>query len=154
MRRYLISNGAQAAVVDAAIAQALRKGVNPLIPLTVCMQESRCAATEKDKHGRIVPVESSAGAIGAFQIMPDMHGASAAELQNNALNVSKGIGLLIYLNEKFDDLDLTFASYNAGAGAVQKAGGIPNYGETKDFVKKVAANVETLRRYVWDNLPK
>lgn len=146
-RSYLLSRGAQAEVVDATIAQALKKGVNPLIPLAVCMQESGCSTVEKDKKtGRMVPVTSDAGAVGPFQIMPDMHGASEAELRHTPTNVSKGIGLLVYLNKKFNDFELTLAGYNAGEGAVQKAGGVPRYGETQDFVKKVSANVETLRR--------
>lgn len=146
-RSFLLSRGAQAEVVDATIAQALKKGVNPLIPLAVCMQESGCSTVAKDrKTGKMVPVTSGAGAVGPFQIMPDMHGASEAELRHTPTNVSKGIGLLVYLNKKFNDFELTLAGYNAGEGAVQKAGGVPRYGETQDFVKKVSANVETLRR--------
>lgn len=148
-RRFLLQRGAQAQVVDATIHQALKKGVDPIVPLAVCMQESGCAATTLDKQGRVVPMKSGAGAIGAFQIMPDMHGATSAELTDTSVNVSKGIGLLIALDKKFDDFELILAGYNAGEGAVQKAGGVPNYAETKGFVKKVADNVETLRKYVW-----
>lgn len=152
-RSYLLSRGAQAEVVDATIAQALKKGVNPLIPLAVCMQESGCSTVEKDKKtGKMVPVTSDAGAVGPFQIMPDMHGASEAELRHTPTNVSKGIGLLVYLNKKFNDFELTLAGYNAGEGAVQKAGGVPRYGETQDFVKKVSANVETLRQRLKDGV--
>lgn len=152
-RSYLLSRGAQAEVVDATITQALKKGVNPLIPLAVCMQESGCSTVAKDrKTGKMVPVTSDAGAVGPFQIMPDMHGASEAELRHTPTNVSKGIGLLVYLNKKFNDFELTLAGYNAGEGAVQKAGGVPRYGETQDFVKKVSANVETLRQRLKDGV--
>jgi soluble lytic murein transglycosylase-like protein len=35
------------------------------------------------------------------------------------------------------DLDLTIAAYNAGEGAVLRAGGIPNIPETQDYVVSV-----------------
>lgn len=36
-----------------------------------------------------------------------------------------------------DIIDLALASYNAGAGAVLKAGGIPNYSETKSYIMRI-----------------
>jgi soluble lytic murein transglycosylase-like protein len=37
----------------------------------------------------------------------------------------------------FDALVLSLAAYNAGAGAVKRAGGVPNYRETQNYVRKV-----------------
>ena len=43
-------------------------------------------------------------------------------------------------------LDLALASYNAGEGAVQRAGNkIPNYKETQDYVKTVMAIYNALK---------
>ncbi|MFH1537223.1 MAG: lytic transglycosylase domain-containing protein [Patescibacteria group bacterium] len=53
--------------------------------------------------------------------------AMGARYLNNNYNLS-------YIN---GDLALTAASYNAGEGAVQRAGGVPNIIETIDYVKKV-----------------
>ncbi|MBO3146366.1 NlpC/P60 family protein [Dermatophilus congolensis] len=39
-----------------------------------------------------------------------------------------------------DRIELMLAAYNAGYGAVQKARGVPNYSETKNYVKKIMAN--------------
>jgi soluble lytic murein transglycosylase-like protein len=47
-----------------------------------------------------------------------------------------GAKLISQLLDKYDgDISLTAAAYNAGSGAVAKAGGIPSY--TEAYVKKV-----------------
>jgi Rod binding domain-containing protein len=43
------------------------------------------------------------------------------------------------------NLELALASYNAGAGAVEKYGGIPPYKETQSYVKDVIGKLEALR---------
>ena len=35
------------------------------------------------------------------------------------------------------DVPTALAAYNAGSGAVRKAGGIPNYPETRDYVRRI-----------------
>src|SRR5687768_12288248 len=68
---------------------------------------------------------SSAGARGLLQVMPP----TAAELKLNPdhpeSNVLAGARYLKQMLGRFDSSDLALAAYNAGPGAVEKAGGAP-----------------------------
>lgn len=91
---------------------------------------------ESDYDPRAV---SSAGAIGLMQLMPE----TAARMQvrdpyDPRENIFGGVRYLrVLANLMNGDLDLTIASYNAGEGAVTRAGGIPAYPETQDYVVRV-----------------
>ncbi len=82
---------------------------------------------------------SRKGAQGLMQIMP----ATAADHGvGNAFdpeqNVNAGAKQLRKLLERYNgDLDKALAAYNAGPGAVDRARGVPNYRETRDYVQKV-----------------
>ena len=79
---------------------------------------------------------SLAGARGLLQVMPP----TAAELRLNpdepASNVLAGARYLKQMLTRFDSSDLALAAYNAGPGAVQKAGGAPG-AETIAYVANV-----------------
>jgi soluble lytic murein transglycosylase-like protein len=82
---------------------------------------------------------SRAGAQGLMQLMPataEQHGVDNAF--DPAQNVNAGVKHLRMLLEKYNgDLDLALAAYNAGEGAVRRAGGVPNIAETRAYVQKV-----------------
>jgi hypothetical protein len=92
---------------------------------------------------------SPKGAIGLMQLMPDTArrygvaddrwGSQFSKLTNPKTNIRTGTRYLADLIKMFPgQLDLAIASYNAGEGAVQKAGNkIPNYKETQAYVKTV-----------------
>ncbi len=82
---------------------------------------------------------SRKGAMGLTQLMP----ATARELGvGDALmaeqNIFGGVKYLAGLLKQYGgNIALATAAYNAGAGAVQKHGGIPPYAETRAYVERV-----------------
>ena len=87
---------------------------------------------------------SRAGAHGLLQLMP----ATARELALDARvpkdNILGGARYLRNMLDRFDgNLDLALAAYNAGPGAVEKAGAAPTL-ETLAYVENVKARSATL----------
>lgn len=101
------------------------------------------------ESGFNVGAVSPKGAIGLMQLMPDTarrYGVDGdkkmsleRKLNDPKINVRAGTRYLRDLIAMFPgQLELALASYNAGEGAVQKAGNrIPNYKETQNYVKTV-----------------
>ncbi len=92
---------------------------------------------------------SPKGAVGLMQLMPptaERYGVKAdktapieKKLTDPKTNIRAGASYLRDLIKMFPgQLELAVAAYNAGEGAVQRAGNkIPNYPETKNYVKTV-----------------
>ena len=86
---------------------------------------------------------SRTGAMGLMQLMPD----TARELGvvdpfNPYQNLTGGSKYLKQMLTRFNgDTSLALAAYNAGPGAVKRAGGIPNIAETKNYVSKILGNL-------------
>jgi soluble lytic murein transglycosylase-like protein len=92
---------------------------------------------------------SPKGAVGLMQVMPataqrygvasDRGGSVAVKLTDPRTNINTGARYLRDLVKLFPgQLELAVAAYNAGEGAVQKAGNkIPAYKETQNYVRTV-----------------
>jgi len=92
---------------------------------------------------------SPKGAVGLMQLMPptaqrygvrgDKNSPIEKKLTDPRTNIVAGSRYLRYLIDLFPgQLELAVAAYNAGEGAVQRYGNkIPNYPETKNYVKTV-----------------
>lgn len=103
-------------------------------------------ATESGFDARAV---SPKGAIGLMQVMPSTaqrYGVSAdrkvtveRKLADPAVNIRTGSRYLRYLMDTFaGNVELALAAYNAGEGAVLRAGKrVPNFPETRNYVKTV-----------------
>ncbi|WP_239804385.1 lytic transglycosylase domain-containing protein [Croceicoccus hydrothermalis] len=81
---------------------------------------------------------SKAGAAGLGQLMPGT--ARDLGVSNRFDPVANVFGAAKYLRQmldKFGVVPLALAAYNAGPGAVDRAGGIPRNGETPAYVREV-----------------
>ena len=82
---------------------------------------------------------SPRGALGLMQLMPEV----AQELRlsqpfDPVGNADAGGRFLKQLLSRFNgDLSLALAAYNAGVAAVERAGGIPDYPETRGYVSAI-----------------
>jgi len=108
--------------------EATARGLDPRLVRAVIQAESawnRYAVSHK-------------GAMGLMQLMP----ATAVSLAvddpyDGVQNVRGGTAYLAQLYERFGDLTLAVAAYNAGPGAVERYGGVPPFAETRAYVRRV-----------------
>ena len=139
VRTYLERLPAYAQVRQQLHEAALTHGVEPELLQALI-------ATESGFDARAV---SPKGAIGLMQVMPDtavrfgLGGDNRATVEKKlldpAINLTTGLRYVRFLMNLFAGrLDLVLAAYNAGEGAVQRAGhAIPNYPETLNYVRTV-----------------
>ncbi len=111
-------------------------GLEPDLMVALVWAESRFCPT----------AVSPKGALGLGQLMP----LTAAELCVDPKDIDQNLwGTAKYLRERYDDFGdwtLALAAYNAGAGAVQRYGGVPPFEETQAYVEEVLNLYESLRR--------
>ena len=88
---------------------------------------------------------SQAGAVGLGQLMPGTASGLGVDAGDPLENVAGAARHLRALIDRFAEGDpaaccaLALAAYNAGAGAVERYGGIPPYAETRTYVRRVTA---------------
>jgi len=85
---------------------------------------------------------SRAGAQGLMQIMPKTGQTLGLRDPFNAgENIMAGSAYLREMLDRYSgNLPLALAAYNAGPQAVDAAGGVPNYPETKEYVQRVLSS--------------
>ena len=117
--------------IDAAIDESARQhDVDPSLVRAVIKVESNFNPN----------AVSPKGAMGLMQLMPQ----TARELNvsnpfDPQQNVDAGVRHLKHLMESYGgDVKLTLAAYNAGAGAVARSAGVPNFPETRNYVNRIS----------------
>lgn len=124
--------GADVPYRDLFVAAGQRHGIDPAL----------LAAVAKVESGFNPTAGSPAGARGLMQFMP----ATAAGMGIDPLDPAQAVdGAARYLStqlNRFGNLPEALAAYNAGPGAVARAGGVPPYPETQSYVRKVTTQME------------
>lgn len=82
---------------------------------------------------------SPKGAIGLMQVMPGTGKRfGVIDLEQPESNLRAGTAYLRHLMDRFDNVPLALAAYNAGEGAVMRYGNqIPPYPETQSYVRGI-----------------
>ena len=122
------------ATIDPIVAQAATaESLDPDLLRSVIRQESAFRACSV----------SSKGAMGLMQLMPaTVEQFGVREPFEPVKNVEAGARFLKTLITRYNgDLTRALAAYNAGSAAVDAAGGVPQYPETIDYVKKILSNL-------------
>jgi soluble lytic murein transglycosylase-like protein len=128
----LIGSAATPREVDDAIEQAARRH-NVDVNLVRAL-----IRVESNFNSKAV---SRKGAMGLMQLMP----STARQLNvtnpfDPDQNVDAGVRHLKKLLQDFNgNVKLSLAAYNAGAGAVHRNAGIPNYAETRNYVSRITS---------------
>jgi soluble lytic murein transglycosylase-like protein len=113
---------------------ASRNGVAPSVVREVARQES----------GFRPCVVSPKGAEGLMQLMPSTQNQfQVVDPFNPMASLDAGAKLLKQLLDRYHgDLSLALSAYNAGAGTVDRAGGIPPIAETQMYVSNILGRLQ------------
>ncbi len=138
-----VAQAAEQAKADAAARTALLKdsiyneliaaaaeahGVDPILVQALIQVESNYKPRAR----------SSKGAMGLMQLMPSVaREYNVRNAYDPKSNIDAGIRKLKGLLEKWNDVALALAAYNAGDGAVAKFNGVPPYRETQNYVSRI-----------------
>jgi len=135
------------AKADAADSGALPKSINPDVLHQIVQETAQKHDVDPNLVSAVISTESNwntsalsrKGAQGLMQLVPE----TAQKLGvNNAWdpeqNIDGGVRYLHMLLDRYNgDVPKALAAYNAGPSAVDRWGGVPNYPETREYVRKV-----------------
>ena len=107
--------------------EAARQGVSPDLIEAMVRQESQGNISAK----------SNKGARGPMQLMPGTAKEMGVNINDWKDNIRGGVKYVNQLMTRFEDPALAVAAYNAGPTAVVRAGGVPQFKETQNYVQKV-----------------
>ena len=123
--------------IEAIVADAsARHGMDPRLVTTVIGVESGFNAL----------AVSPKGARGLMQLMPlTARQYGVQNVHDPRENIEGGVAYLKDLTRRYNgDLRLALAAYNAGPEAVERASGVPNFRETRDYLRKIESRYGVL----------
>jgi soluble lytic murein transglycosylase-like protein len=116
---------------------AARWGVDPALIQAVIQHES----------GGNANATSDAGAMGLMQLMPETARAlGVTNAYDPAQSIDAGTHYLSTQLQRFGDVKLAIAAYDAGGAAVARYGGVPPYAETQASVPAIYALYQSYRQ--------
>lgn len=121
--------------VDAIASAATRHGLEPELLASLVWAES----------GFRPDAVSHAGATGLAQLMPGTAAGLGVDPTDPIQNLDGGARYLREQLDRFGDVRLALAAYNAGPNRVAQAGGVPAIHETQTYVQRVLAYRDQLR---------
>ncbi len=132
---------------------SLRAALSDLLPrikdaaMSAGLPPALVQAVAETESGLIAGAVSQKGAQGLMQLMPQTASElGVADPFDPDENLRAGARYLMSMISRFGALELALAAYNAGPGAVERAGGIPDYPETASFVSKVMSRYAALNQ--------
>lgn len=131
------SHGATVPAPPPAVAAAIhdsaqRHRVDEGLVTAVAWQESRYRTD----------AVSPKGARGTMQLMPSTARVLGVDSDSTDGNIEGGVVYLSKMMQRYDgDTARALAAYNAGPGAVDRAGGVPPYRETQGYVHAIMGRI-------------
>ncbi len=139
------AGGARAGSCDSAspVLQRLEvEGILEDVALVHSLDPTLLSAIARVESDECIDAVSPKGAVGLMQLMPATASNFGVEDRFDPVQNALGAARFIdYLKRDRPEGKLSLpevlAAYNAGEGAVTRAGGIPHYRETEDYVRRV-----------------
>ncbi len=109
------------------LRSSLRYGLDPRLVVALIACESSFRPDAEGKKGE----------IGLGQLLPSTAQALGVDPKNVLQNIEGSVRYLKAQLDRFGQIDLALAAYNAGPNAVINAGGIPQNGTTPRYVSRI-----------------